>query len=61
MSLKERLKIWYDNEKRLSLLQRTAKEIRSYAVQKKVLGTLLACLVALTSILYINAIWPNES
>ena len=55
MSLKERLKIWYDNEKRLSLLQRTAKEIRSYAVQKKVLGTLLACLVALTSILYITA------
>lgn len=55
MNLKERLKLWYDNEKRLSLLQRTAKEIRSYAVQKKVLGTLLACLVALTSILYITA------
>ena len=55
MSLKERLKIWYDNEKRLSFLQRTAKEIRSYAVQKKVLGTLLACLVALTTILYITA------
>ena len=56
----ERLQRWYSNESRLNLLRRTAKEIRSYQVQKKVLTTLLACLVLLTTVLYISsALYKN--
>ena len=50
-----RLERWHNNEKRLSILRRTAKEIRSYRVQTKVLSTLLACIVSLTAIFYIGA------
>ena len=56
MSFKfERLDRWHQNETRLNILRRTAKEIRSYQVQKKILCTALAAIVLLTTVLYITA------
>lgn len=50
-----KLQRWYDSENRLKILRRTAKEVRSYAVQRKVLTTALACLTLLTTIMYLSA------
>ena len=50
-----KLQRWYDSETRLKILRRTAKEVRSYAVQRKVLTTALACLTLLTTIMYLSA------
>ena len=50
-----KLQRWYDSENRLNILRRTAKEVRSYAVQRKVLTTALACLTLLTTLLYMCA------
>lgn len=50
-----KLQRWYDSESRLKILRRTAKEVRSYAVQRKVLTTALACLTLLTTIMYLSA------
>lgn len=61
MSFKfERLDRWHQNETRLNILRRTAKEIRSYQVQKKILCTALAALLLLTTVLYItSALYKN--
>lgn len=50
-----KLQRWYDSESRLKILRRTAKEVRSYAIQRKVLTTALACLTLLTTIMYLCA------
>lgn len=50
-----KLQRWYDSESRLKILRRTAKEVRSYAVQRKVLTTALACLTLLTTLVYLTA------
>ena len=50
-----KLQRWYDSESRLKILRRTAKEVRSYAIQRKVLTTALACLTLLTTIMYMSA------
>ena len=50
-----KLQRWYDSETRLKILRRTAKEVRSYAIQRKVLTTALACLTLLTTIMYLSA------
>ena len=56
----ERLDRWHQNETRLNILRRTAKEIRSYQVQKKILCTALAAIVLLTTVLYItSALYKN--
>ena len=51
----ERLERYGDNEKRMSILRRTAKETKSYRVQKKILTTALSCLVILTVVIFIAA------
>ncbi len=57
----ERLNRWGDNEKRLNLLRRTARETRTYRVQKRVLKTALACLATLTLIMFIGAALYKDS
>ena len=57
----ERLNRWSDNEKRLNILRRTAKETRTYRVQKRVLKTALACLATLTLIMFIGAALYKDS
>ena len=52
---KDRLERYGDNEKRMSILRRTAKETKSYRVQKKILTTALSCLVILTVVIFIAA------
>lgn len=52
---KERLERYADNEKRLNILRRTAQEARTYRVQKRILTTILICLLILTFILFIWA------
>ena len=51
----------YNNEKQSRLLRRTAKEIKSYVVQRKVFLTLLAMLLSLTTLLYIIATLYKQS
>lgn len=51
----ERLERYGDNEKRLSILRRTARETRTYRVQQKVLKTALTCLLILALVLFISA------
>ena len=49
------------NEKRLSLLKRTANEVRSYRTQKKILTALLILLLIVTGILYMVAVLYEKS
>ena len=51
----------YNNEKQSRLLRRTAKEIKSYVVQRKVFITLLAMLLSLTALLYIVAVLYKQT
>ena len=51
----ERLERYGDNEKRLNILRRTARETRTYRVQQKVLKTALTCLLILALVLFICA------
>ena len=50
------IRTWRNNEKRASFLQRTAKEIRTYKMQKRLLLAVVAMLLTLTLILYIIAV-----
>ena len=52
---KEKLEKWRANEQRLAILRRTAKETKTYRLQKKILMTALACLTSLTMVLFIGA------
>jgi hypothetical protein len=51
----------YNNDKQSRLLRRTAKEIKSYVVQRRVFLTLLAMLLSLTTLLYIIATLYKQS
>ena len=50
-----RVRTFLNNEKRAKFLIRTAKEIKSYQVQKKVLLSLLAMLITITGTFYMLA------
>ena len=50
-----RIRTFHNNEKRARFLIRTAKEIKSYSVQKKILLSLLAMLLTVTGTFYILA------
>lgn len=50
-----RIRTFHNNEKRARFLIRTAKEIKSYQVQKKVLLSLLAMLLTITGTFYMLA------
>ena len=52
---KEKLEKWRANEQRLAILRRTAKETKTYRLQKKILMTALGCLVSLTMVIFIGA------
>ena len=52
---KEKLEKWRANEQRLAILRRTAKETKTYRLQKKILMTALACLTSLAMVLFIGA------
>ena len=51
----DRLERFGNDEKRIGILRRTAKEVRTYRVQKKVLKTALTCLLILALVLFISA------
>ena len=50
-----RVRTFLNNEKRAKFLIRTAKEVKSYQVQKKVLLSLLAMLITITGTFYMLA------
>lgn len=54
-----KLQNWADNEKRLDILRRTSKEVRTYRTQKRVLGAALGGLAVLTTLLFIAAALYN--
>lgn len=47
-----RIRSWRNNERRARLLMRTAREIKNYVVQKKILTSLLAMLLVMTGTLF---------
>lgn len=51
----------YNNEKRASLLRRTAKEVRSYKVRMRVLSTALVLLTMLAAVLYVVSVLYKQT
>ena len=51
----DRLERFGNDEKRIGILRRTAKEVRTYRIQKKILKTALTCLLILALVLFISA------
>ena len=50
-----------ENEKRVNILRRTAKEVRNYRVRMKLLSILLVLLVILTGVIYITSVLYEQS
>jgi hypothetical protein len=51
----DRLERFGNDEKRIGVLRRTAREVRTYRVQRKILKTALTCLLILALVLFICA------
>ena len=53
--MKENKQAYSDNRKRLNVLRRTATEIKTFRVQRKILLTALAALVTLTALIFMGS------
>ena len=61
MSENEKIPTVSSHKKRLSVLQRTAKEVRNYRVRMKVLSVLLVMLVTFSGLIYMVSALYNKS
>ena len=60
-AITEKLRQRKSNEKRITVLQRTAKEVRDYRVNIRLLSMLLAILLVLTVLVYVVAVLYKNS
>ena len=50
---------WQDNEKRIDVLRRTAREVKSYRTTKKILFAALAAVLVLVLIMFIAVLFTT--